>query len=370
MAKTEFGVNHPLAVKLWSKALAREAQRRTFMNRFIGKSEDSLVQEKVDLKKSAGDEITCGLRPQLQGDGVVNDATLEGNEEAMLFYDDKVKIHMLRHATRSKGQMSEQRVPYSVRNEGMGGLADWYADRKDTVLFNHLCGYTVENRAAYIGGNTITAPTSNRILRAGNQSNDESLTSSDTFTLDLIDIARERAETASIEENTGPLIRPFNYMGGLYYVMFLHDYQVTQLRTNTATGQWQDIQKAAMQGGDVEKNPIFTGALGIYNGVVLHKVKRVTKGVNSSTNAAVDTVRRAVLCGAQAATIAYAGGSSGTKYDWNEELFDYGNQLGVGVGAKWGLKKTKFIPADDSPTNAEDYGTIVVSTYATQTNPS
>lgn len=369
MAKTEFGVNHPLAVKVWAKELAREAQRKTFINKFVGKGEDSLIQEKVDLKKSAGDTITCGLRPLLQGEGVEGDETLEGKEEAMRFFDDTIKVNQLRHAVRSKGKMSEQRVPYSVRNEGKGGLSDWWADRKDTVFFNQICGYTAETRSKYSGHNPILAPSANRIIRAGNHSNDESLTSSDTFSLELIDIARERAETASIEENTGPLIRPFNYMGGLMYVMFLHDFQVTQLRTNTETGQWQDIQKAAMQGGDVAKNPIFTGALGIYNGVVLHKVKRVTKGVNSSTNEGIDTVRRAVLCGAQAATIAYGGDGGNTRYDWNEELFDYSNQLGVEAGTIWGLKKTRFIPEDDSAVNAEDFGTIVVSTYATKTNP-
>ena len=369
MAKTEFSVNHPLAVKVWSKSLNVEAMRKTFIGKFIGKGEDSIVQEKDELKKGAGDKITCGLRPQLQGDGVLGDATLEGNEEAMRFFDDSVSIDQLRHATRSKGKMSEQRVPYNIRAQGRNALSDWWADRMDATFFNHICGNTAVTDMRYTGNNAVTAPTGNRILRAGNQATDQALTSSDKFELSLIDIARERAETASIENGTGPLIRPINYMGGLYYVMFLHDYQVTDLRTNTATGQWADIQKAAMQGGDVKGNPIFTGALGIYNGVVLHKASRVTQGVNSSTGAAVATTRRAVLCGAQAATIAFGSDNGQTRYSWNEELFDYGNQLGISAGCIWGMKKTKFVPADDSATNAEDFGTIVVSTYATQAVP-
>jgi N4-gp56 family major capsid protein len=370
MAKTEFGVNHPLAVKLWSKTLAREAYRKTFISKFIGKGEDSLIQEKTELKKSAGDKITCGLRPQLEGDGVEGDATLEGNEEALRFFDDSVVINQMRHATRSKGKMSEQRVPYNLRNEGKNGLSDWFARRKDTVFFNHICGNTAETRGLYTGHNTVTAPTTNRIIRAGNQANDESLTSSDIFTLDLIDIARERAETASIKANTGPLIRPIRIGGEDMYVMFIHDYQATSLRTNTATGQWADIQKAAMQGGDVAGNPIFKGSLGVYNGVILHKASRVTQGVRSDTGVNFANSRRAVLCGAQAATIAYGSENGAERYSWHEEMFDYGNQLGVSGGCIWGMKKTKFTPADDSATNAEDFGTIVVSTYATQTNPS
>ena len=131
MAATEFGVNHPLAVKVWSKELAREAYRMAWIGKFIGTGKDSLVTEKEDLKKSAGDQITCGLRVQLQGDGVEGDSTLEGNEEALEFYDDSLVVNQLRHATRTKGKMTEQRVPYSLRDESKDALADWWARRMD-----------------------------------------------------------------------------------------------------------------------------------------------------------------------------------------------------------------------------------------------
>jgi len=369
MAKTEFGVNHPLAVKVWSKALANEAYRRTFIGKFIGQSEDSLIQEKVDLKKSAGDKITCGLNVQLQGAGVQGDATAEGNEEALQFYDDSLVVNQLRHQTRTKGRMTEQRVPYDLRRVMRDRLADWWAQRMDASFFNHVCGNTAQTDTKYTGNNATIAPSANRILRAGNQSDDQSLTSSDKFELQYIDIARQTAETASVENDTGPLIRPLRMEGNDYYVMFLHDYQVHDLRTNSASGQWLDIQKAAMQGGDVTNNPIFTGALGVYNGVILHKASRVTNGVHSSTGAAVANTKRAVLCGAQAAMIAFGSSNGATRYSWVEEMFDYGNQLGVSAGSIFGLKKTKFIPADDSSTNAEDFGAVVVSTYAAAATP-
>ena len=370
MAGTTFGVNHPLSNKVWSKDLAVEAIRKTYIGKFIGEGKDSLIVRKDDLKKAAGDQITCGLRVQLQGDGVQGDATLEGNEEALSFYDDSLLVNQLRHAVRTKGKMTEQRVPYNLRAESRDGLSDWWADRMDTWFFNQICGNTAVTDTRYTGHNAAMAPSANRIIRAGNQSDDQSLTSSDIMTLDLIDIARERAETFKIADNTGPVMRPIKYMGADYYVMFLHDYHVTSLRTSTATGQWQDIQKSAMQGGDVRDNPIFTGALGIYNGVVLHKANRVTQGVNSSTGAAVTTARRAVFCGAQAAMIAFGGDSGPSSFNWSEEMFDYGNQLGVKAGAISGMKKCKYVPENDATTNAEDFGTLVVSTYAAQATPS
>lgn len=367
MSKTEFGVNHPLSNKIYSKTLAKEVIRKTFIGDFVGSGKGALIQELEDLKKNAGDQITFGLRVQLQGTGVAGDSTLEGNEEALSFYDDKLVVDQLRHAVRTKGKMTEQRVPYALREESKEGLVDWYADRMDTAFFNHICGNTAQTDVRYTGMNAVTAPSTNRILIAGGQANDESLTSTDTFTLEMVDVARARAENFSIADNTGSLIRPIKHKGGDYYVMFLHDYQVHNLRTNTATGQWQDIQKAAMQGGDVKGNPIFNGALGIHNGVVLHKASRITQGVDSSTGAAVANTRRAVLCGAQSAVIAFGNGGTGVKgYKWNEEMFDYGNQLGVSAGNIFGVKKTKFVPEDDSSTNAEDFGALVISTYAAQ----
>lgn len=360
MAQTEFGVNHPLAVKIWSKSLAKEAYRRTFIGKFTGKGEDSLIQEKTELKKSAGDRITCGLRPQLEGDGVEGDATLEGSEEALRFFDDSVVINQLRHATRSKGKMSEQRVPYNMRMEGRNGLADWWARRMDTAFFNHLCGNTAVSDTKYTGHNAVTAPTSNRHIWQGGKTNDQGITSAETFTLDLIQIAKQRALTASVENDTGPLLRPFMHQGEEMYVMFLHDYQAYDLQRSS---EWREVQRAALSGGDIKGNPLFTGALGVYDNVILHRASRITTGVNSSSGAAISTVRRAVLCGAQAATIAFGSDNGVTKYSWREEMFDYGNQLGVSAGAIWGLKKTKFVPADDGATNAEDFGTVVVSTY-------
>ena len=365
MAKTNFGVNHPLAVSLWSKSLANEAFRRTFIGKFMGQDEDSLLMEKTDFKNGSGDNITFGLNVQLQGEGVEGDATQEGMEESLQFYDDNLVINQLRHATRTRGRMTEQRVPYDLRKTSRNRLADWFARRMDTAFFNQICGNTAVSDTRYTGQNAVLAPSSNRIIYASaNANNDTDLRSDDTFNLNMIDAMRQRAETASVEDNTGPLVRPIMVNGRDYYVCFLHDYQVTDLRTRTETGQWLDIQQSAMEGGDVSGNPIFSGALGVYNGVILHKAVRVTNGVNHANNTPVANVRRAVLCGAQAACVAFGSGNSDTRYTWVEELFDFANQFGVAAGVIWGLKKTRFAPENDSTVNNEDFGVVVGSSWA------
>ncbi len=346
MATSQYGVNHPLAVKLWSRKLFQEALKECWLYKFMGKDSSSIIQIKEDTQKGPGDRIRVGLRMQLSGAGIEGDGTLEGNEEALTTYYDDLVINQLRHAVRSDGKMSEQRIPFSVREEARQGLQDWWSDRIDTALFNQLAGNTAQSDTKYTGHQSTTAPSSNNIYYANGVANETQVASasaSNAFSLKFIDYAKEKAITNS------PLIRPIKVSGEDKYVCFLHPYQVTDLRTSTQTGQWLDIQKAAMAGMSSSKSPIYTGALGEYNGVILHESTRVPAGAVAGT-------RRAILCGAQSGLVAFGQNSSTNKMTWVEELFDYGNQLGVSAGMIWGAKKTVF--------NSQDFGVIVISTYA------
>ena len=349
MAETAYGVNAPEAVKLWSAALAREALKATWIQRFIGDSSDDVLQTYSDTKKDAGDRIRITLRMQLTGDGVSGDGTLEGNEEALSTYTDDLFIDQLRHAVKSAGKMTQQRIPWSIREEAMMGLKDWWAGRMDNAFFVQMCGYTVQNDPRYSGLNAALAPDAAHQYWPNAKANDQALASGDEMNIGLIDAMVAKAKLMT------PVIRPIKVDGDDRYVMVIHTNQVTQLRTNTSTGQWLDIQKAAITGDGSKDNPIMTGALGMYNGVVLHESTRITPGVNSGTGATVAGVRRAVLMGAQAGAIAFGKGQSFDSFDWNEELFDYGNKLGVEAGLIHGLKKLRF--------NNADFGVITLSTF-------
>jgi N4-gp56 family major capsid protein len=362
MATTEYGVNHPMAVKHWSADLMKEALKRTQALKFMGKGKDSLCQIKTELNKAAGDRIRFGLRMQLQGDGVAGDGTLEGNEEALSVYTDNVFIDQLRHAVRSEGKMSEQRVPFEVRAEARDGLADWWADRIDSAFFNQIAGYARETDTKRTGSQAALEPDGDHVVfwdtTAGTVHTAEaSITAADVFDLNVIDLCIEKATVGNASGPGGPVpIRPLRMGSDQYYCIFLHPYQVYDLRTSTDTGQWLDIQKAAMQGGQITKNPIFTGALGVYNNTIIHESTRLPIGTVSGSAASGAEVRRAVFCGAQAAAVAYGRKSGKNTYSWREELFDYGNQLGVGAGSIWGLKKCRF--------NGSDHAAITVFTAA------
>jgi N4-gp56 family major capsid protein len=348
MAYTSYGLNDSLTVKLWAKGLSVEALKATEIAPLIGDDKDSIIYRKTETSKGAGDRVTCGLRMQLSGDGFTENDTAEGNGESLTTYSDNIVINELGHVVGVKSQntIDAQRVPFDMRSEARDGLADWWAKRNSVAFFNHVCGYTVQSDTKYTGLNTVVAPSSTRIIRAGSQATDQALTSNDKFTLDLIDKAKETAETAT------PKIR--KPKGG--YVIYLHDYQVTDLRINTSTGQWLDIQKAAVMGGQQTKNPIFNGALGMYNDVVIRKAIDVTQGVHSTAGTAVSNTRRAVFLGAQSCLMAFGQKNSPGRFRWNEELYDHKRKLEVSAWSILGLKKAVY--------NSTDFGTIVVSTYA------
>jgi len=345
MATTSYGVNANEAVKLWSRKLMREALKQTWASKFMGKDSNSLCQVQDDTQKGPGDRIRTILRMQLAGTGIQGDGTLEGNEEQLVTHTDNLLIDQLRHAVRSGGKMTEQRIPFSVREEARMGLQDWWADRFDSWFMNQISGNSAQTDTRYTGNNAATAPTASNVIFANGHAVESTLTAtaSAIFSLSLIDEAALKARTLS------PIIRPINTEAGQHYVMFITPEQHYDLRRDTNTLQWGDIQKAAMQGGQISKNPIFTGALGMYNGVILHEAFRLPR---ISTGGA-STTGRAVLCGAQAAMFAFGRGFSKDRMDWNEEMFDYGNQLGVSAGCIAGLKKTVY--------NSNDFATVTVS---------
>lgn len=381
MADTIFGVNDPLANQVYGKRLYVEALKKTALMKFVGTGPDSIITVRDELSASAGHKVTYGLRMQLTGAGVAGDSILEGSEEELVRHHDSIIIDQLRHAVKVVGNMSQQRVPFNIRAEGESGLSDWWSGRLDSSMFNQLGGNAAQTDTRYTGMQATVAPTSTRHLFADTFT-DGSFVAAGTsetaigthvdaankeapFRLELIDRCVVKARTLS------PAIRTVSAGMGEHYCMFLHPHQILQLRQNSTSGQWLDIARAAMTGGLVSKNPIFTGSIGMFNNVVLHEAVRVPFGSNVQIGANTNTdlgaaaagttnIARAIFCGAQAGGIAfgraYGWTGSNVRFKWTEVLNDYENQIGISAALVYGVKKTRF--------NSTDFGTIVVSSVS------
>lgn len=353
MAVKEFGVNNALTNKLYSKKLAIAAIAGTYIDKFTGKDDESAFQMVEEASKAAGDQITCGLAVNLVGDGVLGSDPLEGNEESITTYDDALILNELKHAVRvaARGTISQQRVPYNLRDLALKKLSKWWMEKKDEWAANQLTGNTAISDVRRTGLQAAIVPDAAHRIIAGGQVSDAALTSADLFHLGLIDIAVEKAKTLD------PLIRPIMVGGQPFYICFLHPHQVTDLRTAaTSAGSWYDIQARALEGGEIAGNPIFTGALGVYNQTIIHEWSRLPLGVNVAGTASVASTRRAAFCGAQSLWLGYGQDHGPSRYKWVEKLWGYDEQLGVSGSCIGGVKKADF--------NSADYGAITISTYA------
>lgn len=365
MADWSYGVNDAATVKLWSARLFKQSITRTIAWRLANisssvSSEENIVQILDDTLKGPGDNITYDLISKLNAPGVIGDDTLAGQEEALTTYTTSITINQLRNAVLIRGAMSQQRVPINMRDTARVRLGDWWQARHNISLINQLTGNTAQADVRYTGLNATVAPDAEHIIYGGNATSDGTLNAGDEFTLDLIDEAVYIAHTNNVP------IKPIQLKGmEINGVVLIHPLQTLSLRTNYTAGQWGDIQLAAMKGSEISGNPIFTGAIGMYNGVVIHEDAMMPYGTGAGTGHdaipgqnlfTTANVARAVFCGAQAACFAFGRAyNTPNKIKWFEELLDGGNQLRVTAGQIFAMKKNRF--------NNADYATVAIDTF-------
>jgi len=346
MAVTAFGTNDAQTVKIWSALTLREALKATTFNKLMGTGKDAIIQRLTELEKSAGDQIKYDLLMQMTGAGVTGDNRMRDNEEALVYYQDTVTIDQLRNAHAFR-RMSQQRTLHDMRSDAKVNLADWFAGKMDDYMFRSLCGDTTLTH-----GETVNALEATHLLYSGDATSLTGVGSNDQISLADLDYAKEMAKTLT------PPIRPTKADGMDAYVVVLHPYSVTDLRldvANSAYTDWPTIQMYANKRG--LKNPIFTGALGVYNGMVIWESTRIhTPSSNVRTN---------LFLGAQAGVFAM-----GNAYDsiektrvgkdnlmsWFEEVDDFGNEKAISVGCIFGMNRSRF--------NSKDYGMIAIYSYA------
>lgn len=308
MANTTITIAPELVQQAWAKDTWKAGVEQTFFDKFTGTGADSIVQVRTELQKGDGDTINIPLLMKLKGEGVTGDNQLEGNEEALIYRNFKVTIDQLRHAVRLRGKMDEKKTQINMRKDAKMALSYWLANTIDGKIFKALS----------------TDPTKDRVCFAGAETLEGAITADDKFTADIIGKAKR---IAMADKDT--MIRPVKVNGHDTYVLVIDQYQARDLMNDE---KWLNAQQYANVRG--EKNPIFSGALGMYDGVVVHQsndIIREAKGASSTMTS------HALFLGAQAVVLAV-----GDNPTWNEDDFDYHNQVGFEFGRIFGIAKTQF----------------------------
>lgn len=364
MGTTTVPFGDPKAQKKWSGNLAVDARKKSyFENRFIGTSDNSIIQRKTELESDAGDTISFDLCVQMRNKPTYGDAKLEGKEESLRFYSDQVTIDQVRHAVSAGGKMSRKRTAHDMRSIAKSRLGDYFARLTDELFFIYLSGarginedFIEDTSFTGFAGNPLQAPDADHLLFGGSATSKATLTNADKMSRNVIERAVNKAMMMQARNPDTANMVPVSNGSEDQYVMVMTPDQEYDLRTSD-TGGWIDIQKAAAA-AEGRNNPIFLGGLGMVNNTVLHKHRSVIRfndyGAGSNLPAA-----RALFMGRQAAVVAY-GTTGGLRYSWEENTKDYGNEPTVASGFIGGIKKTRF--------NGKDFGVLSIDTYAKDPN--
>jgi len=321
MADQRNQVNIPanLVPKVWAKKVWHEGVKDSYFDKFTAMDGSNVVHQNKDLTNVKGDSVVFGLMMNLTGSGVEgNRQKLSGAEDTLNIYDFTVQTQLVRNAV-SRFEADDQKSQYDMLKEIKVVLKQWLSDWLDNKLISKL-SYN---------------PSNGEVLYASAAGTQSSITANDKLTTTIISRAKRKAMMHA------PKVQPIKVDGMDKYIMLVHPWAARDLKDDP---KWLAAQQNANVRGS--KNPIFTGALGEYDGVILYEYERV---VCDNTGASSANVCHNLLLGRQAACFAVARPAKHI-----EQTDDYGNIAGNGIAFYGAVEKTKF--------NGADYGIINVMT--------
>jgi hypothetical protein len=308
----------------------------------------------------------------MEGDGVVGDNRLKGNEEALKSYEQVIQFDQMRNGNHNEGRMADQRTIVNFREQSKDKLAYWLADRMDQLAFLTLSGvaYTQRtNGAARVGSKLpdldfaadVVVPSTRR-----NATWDQGTSSL------LINQGTGGIVAGAIGTGDYPcwemlvqakafakdnFIRGIREKGGeeTYHVFFTPQ-QMAKLKLDPT--YMQNLRHAQSRDGS---NALFTGTTVKVDGLYLHEFRHVynTAGAASGSKwgggGAIDGAQ-ALFCGAQAMGMADIGDS-----EWDEETDDYKNSYGSAIAKMLGSLKPQFYTQYSGGT-VQDHGVLSIYT--------
>ena len=328
MADWRFETADATTAQTWLKKWWMEPETMSYFygQGLVSTSKTSCIVEFMDLEQGQGYQHSFFQVRELSGSGITGDNTLEGQEEAPNVYDDAITLQQYRHAVRTYGRLSDQypsQKESDVRKDIAELLKRWKAAKIDQLIFDAFG--TAITKAIYGGDATTTA----------------TIESGDYFTTNLISKCKAYAIKAT------PKIMPLIVKGKSYWIMVISPDQAFDLKTRDSA--WAQAQREAQLRSP--ENPIFTGAEGIWDNVIIHVHERVAIATTWGSTSDLDGAT-ALFMGQQSGALAYS-----RRRTWVEKEFDYGNKIGFAIGCILGVTKAVFNSADNAIVGVRTYRT-------------
>lgn len=243
--------------EFWSTRLFDDGIRRAFWgSRFEGKEgSNKPIITKDDFMKGPGDKIHFQIMSQLISSGVTGETGLQGSEDKLSMAQFDLTVDWIRNAVAFTENL-ERRVNFNIVQVARQRLSDWISRHVDSSMFIQL----------------ITTESSASTLYAGDAAAEANLGDNDTFGTEEIDriklaLQRKGAIPISVKMKDGEELENYGIV-----ISEVDEYWLK------GDAVWQQAQRESGIRGD--ENKIFTGALGIYNGMILY----VNRSVRSANN--------------------------------------------------------------------------------------
>lgn len=294
---------------IWSRQVYEEAKTKMYWNRFSGPEGSGMpIIQKNELLTEPGETINISRIANLSDAGVSGSTTLRGTEEQFSLAQVTVTPEWYRHAVAADGKAQKQ-INQDFKMKADAGLSYWMAKKMDASM------WTNARQTGAVGFDAATIT----IVYGNDATSLDDLDSADT--MGVTEIAKA---SATLRAND---IEPVSIAGmpaGLgYYLLFIHPHQAYSLKQDT---DWIDRHSNAGVRG--ETNPLFTGALGEIDGVIVHETTQCSKADNA--NSPVISTARAVMVGQEALC-------RGMNLDVSivAQIDDYEFIQGIGISAAW-----------------------------------
>jgi len=290
--------------EVWARRTLREHLVSGFWGKFVGPvGSGAPIIQQTELKGAPGDRIHIQVTAPLSGAGISGDtALLTGQEENLTTSEILIEPVLYRHGVRWYRRANKKSI-IGLREEGRMRLAEWGMAKMDAMRFSQF----ISTDEADVPDATYTA---NEYFVGG----DATPTVDEIASGDDLDVAElQKIKLALKLQHARPVM---DRDGQPFYFIVMHPNVAYNLKQDTRYEAWQ--REANVRS---EKNPLFTGALGVVDGMVLYEHESVPLANN------VTPLQYAtnVAFGAEA----FVEGVDETV-TWKEEEFDYGNEFGIG----------------------------------------
>ena len=327
--------------KLWSEALFRDTAKKSYFDKFTGDGSNNVVQMKADLTKDKGDQIYFFIRHRTTSGFLASGTPVEGNEQNMSTADDSVTVDEKNFGVKDGGMIKRQRAFYDTDSEMFQALTDQGAENVDQEHFTALDSQNTTVFYKVSGVFTITATLATATA---------AITATDTLDADFINTFRPWLVTGG-NRSQAP-IRPIKVDGRDYYILLVHPDVTSDLKKDAT---FHAAQREALERS--KSNPIFSGALGVWDGIIIHEHENIALATNGGLGTNVPYAKCHVL-GAQSLMIGWA-----QKPDVVPDKFSYGQIHGLAWLSMFGIAKPQFTNAAGT---TKDYGSVNVILARTQ----